>query len=242
MDTQQKIKIIKKALMTEWLAGFFTGLLLCFVATCTTKPAMAETGLYLDLAGGATQFMVTAQDGDYRQEGLPHTFDLTSAAYRVGLGWTFNEQWSIQAAYINLGTLKQSAVFVSDEHYDRHTTHCLNGCPNQAHHTITDAYQGGELTVTRTFAFDSFDLFLKGGGALLLHRFTIHRLYDGTFLEHYGRFPATVVGAGGCYGAVCLETTYYHGIGGSNCLTPCGWPLSKEMFVSLLSVKLPIPH
>src|SRR3990167_5316479 len=215
---------------------------LCALVLSNLVPVPSYAGLYLDLAGGATQFMVTAQDGDYRQEGLPHTFDLTSAAYRVGLGWQFDERWSIQAAYLNLGTLNQSAVFVSDEHYDRHTKHCLNGCPNQAHYTITDAYQGGELTVTRTFAFDSFDLFLKGGGALLLHRVTIHRLYGGTFLEHYGRFPATVVGAGGCYGAVCLETTYYHGIGGYNWLTPCRWPLSKEMFVSLLSIKIPILH
>ena len=205
---------------------------------CQPKPAHAQ--LFIEAAGGMTQFIVTTSDADYLQKGLPHSFDLKSAAYRAGLGWRFNERWSIQGSYVNLGTVRQNAIFVSDENYSKQTRQCLNGCPNQFQHTISDAYQGGEVTVTRTFQQDGYDLFLKGGGALLMHRFTIHRIFDGTFGEHYGRFPAAVMGAGGCVKIVCLELDYYHGLGGSNCYTPCGWPQSKEMLVSFLSVKLPL--
>src|SRR3990167_11054820 len=100
---------------------------LCALVLSNLVPVPSYAGLYLDLAGGATQFMVTAQDGDYRQDGLPHTFALTSAAYRVGLGWQFNEQWSIQAGYINLGPLKPRAVFVGDATYNPTTHPCLHG-------------------------------------------------------------------------------------------------------------------
>ena len=217
----------------NWLA-----LLLGLIVTC-----QAHAEAYLDVSAGATNYFVTSADGDYRQGSLPHTFDTKSAAYRVELGWRFNERWAIQAGYLNLGTLKQSAIFVPDENYDPKTAACLNGCTRQSNYRITDAYHGGELTLTRSFGFDDWSLFLKAGGAYLMHRFTLN-VEDGSgaSIQHYGQFPATVAGAGVSYKWAYIEADYYHGIGGSNGFmgSDQGWPLSKEMLVLWFGFKLPI--
>lgn len=59
-------------------------------------------------------------------------------------------------------------------------------------------------------------------------------------IDLHGRIPMTLLGAGLCYKQVCADTTYYHGLGGPNCLTPCGLPISKEMLVTLFTVKIPL--
>ena len=223
-----------------WLLAVLIGVGL-LMSECAVRPAHAE--LYLDAAGGLTQFMITTPDGDYLQRGLPHTLDLKSAAYKVGLGWRFNERWSIQGGYVNLGTVKQSAVFVSDENYNPKTSQCLNGCPGQSNYRMTDAYHGGELTITRTFPFNAYSLFIKGGGAYLMHRFTIHQDNGShTFMQHYGQFPAVVAGLGASYKWAYIEADYYHGLGGSNGFMghDQGWPLSKEQAVAWAGVKLPL--
>ena len=226
----------------SWIVVALVAAGLFLVSECT--PREAHAGLYLDAAGGLTQFLITAPDGDYLQRGLPHSLDTRSLAYKVGLGWRFNERWSIQAGYLNLGTVNQSAIFVSDENYNAKTGQCLNGCPNQANYRITDAYHGGELTITRTFKLDdSWAWHVKAGGAYLMHRFTINRENGShTFLQHYGQFPAVVAGVGASYKWAYLETNYYHGLGGSNGFMghQQGWPLSKEMIVTWFGVKIPL--
>lgn len=212
------------------------------LSECTVKPAHA--GAYLDVAGGLTNFLVTAADGDYRQGSLPHTFDTKSAAYKVELGWRFNERWSIQGGYVNLGALKQSAIFVPDENFDAKTSTCLNGCTRRNNYRMTDAYHGGELTVTRTFKLsEDWAWHLKGGGAYLMHRFTLNvEDGNGQSIQHYGQFPAVAAGLGASYKWAYLETNWIHGLGGSNGFIgqDHGWPLSKEMLVTWFGVKIPL--
>ena len=222
----------------NWLA-LLVGLTLL---SCEVRQAQAEA--YLDLAGGLTNFLVTSADGDYRQGSLPHTFDTKSAAYKVELGWKFNERWSIQGGYLNLGTLKQSAIFVSDENYNPKTGACINGCPGRSNYRITDAYHGGELTVTRTFHLDdAWAWHLKVGGAYLMHRFTLHQENGShTFIQHYGQFPAVVAGVGASYKWAYIEADYYHGLGGSNGFMgqSYNWPQATEMIVTWFGFKLPL--
>jgi hypothetical protein len=231
-----------RAVLTAWLLAI---LLACALAYDMAQAGekKADTGIFLDVAGGMTNFLVTSADGDYRQGSLPHAFDTRSAAYRAELGWRFNKRWAIQAGYVNLGTLNQSAIFVPDENYDPKTAACLNGCTRRKNYRITDAYHGGELTLTRSFGFDDWSLFLKAGGAYLMHRFTMN-LEDGSgnFSQHYGRFPATVAGAGVSYKWAYFETNWIHGIGGSNGFMgqDQGWPLSKEMLVMWFGFRIPI--
>ena len=223
----------------NWLA-----LLVAIVASCQALPAHAGN-LYLDAAGGVSLFQVTAQDGDYIQRGLPHDLDLTSMAYRVGLGWQFNERWAVRASYINLGTIKQNAKFVADADYNPKLGQCVANCANAAPYFMTDAYKGGELVVTRTFPLsDKWAVSLSLGGAYLSHTFTINK-NAGTNDESHrnkGQFIATVLGGGACYARLCAEASYYHGLGSSNSFMgeQQAWPLSKEIVVGWLSVKVPL--
>ena len=225
------------------IAIHWLSLLLVTVYSCQAMPAHAGE-LFLDLAGGFSQFLITATDGDYLQRSLPHSLDTRSAAYKVGLGWKFNERWSIQGGYVNLGTVKQSAIFVPDENYDAKTATCLNGCTRQSNYRMTDAYHGGELTITRTFHLnDSWAWHLKAGGAYLMHRFTLHQENGShTFIQHYGQFPTVVAGVGASYKWAYLEADYYHGLGGSNGFMgqDQAWPLSKEQIVLWFGFKLPL--
>lgn len=205
------------------------------------ESALAEASI--DIAGGFNHFLITANNGDYIQNNLPRSLDRDSAAYKIGACWSFNERWTGCGDYVNFGTLKQSAVFVGDENYNHKTGQCLNGCPGQAHYKITDAYHGGELTLTRKFALnDDWAVNLKGGAAYLMHRFTINKLGSGAFLEHYGQFIATVAGVGASYKWAYVELDYYHGLGGSNGFLGYdqGWPLSKEIVTTWFGFHIPI--
>lgn len=229
-------------IVSVYLAVAVIVIVLLLLATCAEQEAHAEA--YLDVAGGMTQFLVTANPGDYIQEDQPHSLDLRSLAYRVELGWRFNERWSVQGGYVNLGTINQTAKFVRDEDFDFQAGRCQSNCDTAIPYRMTDAYHGGELTVIRTFNFDTYNFFLKGGGALLLHRFTINR-EDGAadgFHQLYGQFPAVVMGAGGGYGPFYVELDYYHGLGGSNGFLghAYNWPLSTDMLVGWFGVKIPL--
>ena len=226
----------------SWIVAGMIAAGLFLVSECAPREAHAEA--YLDVAGGLTQFLITAPDGDYLQRSLPHTLDTRSPAYKVGLGWRFNERWSVQGGYVNMGQITQSAIFVGDENYNAKTSQCTNGCPGRKNYRMTDAYHGGELTVTRTFKLnDSWAWHLKGGGAYLMHRFTMNTEDgSGASLQHYGQFPAVIAGAGASWKALYVSMDYYHGLGGSNGFMgqDQGWPLSKEMLVMWFGVKIPL--
>ena len=208
-------------------------------------PSLVGAEVYLDLAGGLTRFLITAPDGDYIQRDLPHTLDLNSLAYRVGLGYRFNERWGIRSSWINFGTVNQSANFTADADYNAKVGKCTANCANAAPYRMTDNYRGVELVVTRSFAIaENWTLQASLGGAYIDHRFTINK-NAGTNDESHrnrGQFPATVLGGGACYKWACMETSYYHGLGGSNGFMgqDQAWPLSKEIFVTVLSIKVPL--
>lgn len=225
------------AILTTWLLAFVLA-----VFTCQAMPSQAGE-LYLDVAGGYTHFLLTTPDGDYLQKDLPHSLDLKDVAYKVGLGYRLNERWSIQGGYINLGTIKQDARFVDDKDYSAKTGKCTANCSAAVPNKMTDAYQGGELTASYTFhPAKDYGISLKAGGAYLMHRFTITRYDVGASHQNYGQFPATVAGLGVSYKWAYLETTYYHGLGGSNGFMgqDQDWPLSKEMLVTWAGVKIPL--
>lgn len=219
--------------IVNWLA-----LLLGLVVTCQAQAGQ----LYLDAAGGVSLFQVTAHDGDYIQRDLPHDLSLKSAAYRVGVGWQFNERWSVQGSYINLGTIKQDARFVADEDYNPKLSQCLANCATAPPYKMTDAYRGWELTATRTFPFKNWSLFIKGGGAYLRHTFSIVRLDTASFHENKGRFYSAIVGGGVQYKWAYAELDYYISPGSPNSFMghSQGWPLSKEQVVMWFGFKLPV--
>ena len=214
---------------------------LALLLACALAYDMAHAGeLYLDAAGGVTFYQLTTADGDYLQKGLPHTLDLQSMAYRVGVGWRFNSRYSIQAGAFSLGSVKQDALFVADQDYAGGM--CLANCSTAASNKMSDNYRGLELTVTRTFPYDDWAVFLKGGGAWIEHKFSIVRLDYGVAHHHDGEYPAVVMGVGTSYKWAYVEVDYYHGLGSANGFMGHGqsWPLSKEMLVTWFGVKVPL--
>ena len=216
----------------NWLA-----LLVGLAYSCQALPAHAE--LTLDLAGGYSQFLKTTAEGDYRQSGLPSTWDTRSLAYKVGLCYAFNERWSTCGGYVNFGTINQTAKFVGDEDYNPKGSQCVKNCATAPTYRITDAYHGGELTISRAWEH----LYAKLGMAYLMHRFTINKEDgSGASNQHYGQFLSTVAGVGAKYGPFYAEVNAYMGLGGSNGFLghDQGWPLSKEQVVAWFGVRLPL--
>ena len=231
-----------QAIATTWTLAVALGSL----AFCEAMPAHAQSGPFLDLAGGASQFLITATDGDYLQRGLPHDIDTRSLAYRVGVGYAFNDRWAARVSGFSLGNITQSARFVADADYNPKTGQCTANCANAAPYRMTDAYRGVELVVSRSFRLsEAWTVQASLGGAYLDHRFTINK-NAGTNDESHrnrGQFVATVVGAGVGYRWLFTEISYYHGLGGSNGFLgqDQAWPLSKEIIVAWVGVKVPFP-
>ena len=220
----------------NWLA-----LLLAMVYSCQAHSGYAGE-LVLDLSAGASKFLVTSASGDYRQN-LPADFDTDGLAYRVGLCWKFNEKWQSCGAWLNLGSLKQDALFVDDRDYNPKTGQVTTAYGAPVPNKITDSYKGVELTLTRTFPLtQAISWHLKAGGAYLEHKMTVTRMDLGIAHQAYGQFPSIVAGAGVSYKWLYTEAIYYHGLGGSNGFMgqDQGWPLSKEMIVAWAGLKVPI--
>jgi hypothetical protein len=193
---------------------------------------------YLDAGGGLTQFRRTIEDGTWIQDGLPHNTQTRTFGWRTGAGYRISPEWSVQAHYINLGTVAIDAqTTASEADYDRVAHRCTQNCsPTFGFHTH-DLMEGGELSVSRHFSIGPVAPFVRVGGAALYHRLTAS--FGGTTLTMHGWIPTALVGGGLCYGWVCADTTYYRGMGG-----PTDWsqglPIAKQAFVSLINLTVPL--
>ena len=211
--------------------------------TCLLASSYAQAeGLYLDLASGFTQFTCTIcqgdNDGTWRQAGLPNGIRYTSPAFRAGLGYAW-DKWRVQASYLNAGQVKIHLYYTTgDDTYDKAAHRCLANCstPNTRFET-SDSYQGGELSLARDFTIGPVKPFVRVGGAVLFHIIDVN--FQTTHLKMHGTVPMGLIGGGLCYQWVCAETTYYKGFGGGTEWS-AGLPVSKEMFVSLVSIRIPI--
>ena len=238
---------LKLEIFYGWLLAILTALGILLVSECAVaKPAHAGS-FYLDVGVGTTLFQRTTEDGTWIQDGLPNQTDFTSFAYRAGLGYTFNERWSIQASYLNLGIARIRARVVHDPDYDPKGSVCLASCGNAFPFNTTDRMYGGELSITRTFTDWPVRPFIKAGAALMYHHLKadVQVLYPspGNFsIDSKGYIPMGLVGLGACYKAICAESTWYQGIGGSNGLPGMeyGLPIANSTLVTMASVKIPL--
>lgn len=222
-----------QALATSWLLALALSIFAC--------QAWAGT-LYLDGGIGMTHFACTicSDDGTWVQTGLPHSMTMNSLAYRTGLDYRFdNRRWGIEAHYLNMGVSKiRQDYTVSDAQYDPKHHQCLAPCNNLGTFHTHDLMEGIELSFSHHWQFKMIEPFLRLGAAGMYHRLTAQQTPGITTTMH-GWVPMTLIGAGLCTdtGLLCLETTYYRGVGGSTDWS-AGLPLSKEALVSLASVKI----
>lgn len=230
-------------LLYGWIPTAAVIILIVLAAECAPTPAHADTGLYLDLAGGLSHFTPTLQDGDWHQQGLPHKFDKQAFAFRVGAGYRFSDRWAIEAHYLNLGTTRVFSTFVNDPDYNLKTKSCIANCTATGNLTASSAYQGVDLAAVHTWRTKSgVDPFIKFGAAYLLQRFTIENYNQSFTQKHYGRIPAGLIGGGLSYKWAYVEADYYHGIGGPNSFAgqPQGYPISKQILVVWAGIQVPL--
>ena len=225
-----------------WILATCVLLGLLLTSECVPQPAHAGQWS-LDLGAGASFLNRTIEDGTWIQKGLPHSTDLKDFAYRAGVSYAFNDKYSIQLNYVNMGTARLSNSYVVEDHeYDTKSSTCLVGgkCLERGPFHTTDTMQGGEVSVTRTWDPGAFKPFARIGAALMIHHIGVSAGTEGYSLDMHGRVPLLLLGGGVQYKWLYWDATYYHGPGGMNCLTPCGLPISKEMLLSIVGVRIPL--
>ena len=191
----------------------------------------------------------TVYDGTFRQDGVqPPNFRLMDQAWSIGFSYRINHQWSIQGHRFDWGSAAVKSRFVSDQDYDPVNSVCLANCQG-TYNKVLDRMWGYDLTASRYWPItDAVEGYLKGGGAIAFHelKWGDGNTYGPTRFN--GAIPMLVLGGGLCYGPLCFDTTLYQGTPSMNsgCIGggqyECGYPLSKQVVVSALLVKIPIPH
>ena len=228
-----------------WIVATAIALGLLLVSECSPTPAHADQGLYVHGSLGATRFQPTVSDGTWRQDGLNRgreTFDTRAFSWRAGLGYNFTEHIGLEAGYFHAGTVRDDLRFVFDRDYAAKAGQCLDNCTNPMRLKVADTYQGLDLAaVYRWHPSEHWSPFVKAGGAILWHRLQADSIGDPDRNQaFYGRIPAALLGSGLCYQMFCAEASYYMGIGGENCHSPCGYPVAKEFLLTTFGVKVPL--
>ena len=224
-----------RAVLTTWLLAVLLALLLAY------DMAHAETGPYLTVGGGFTAFIPTTADGDFVQRGFPNDYKALAPAFKVGVGYEFNDKWAAELRYVNLGSNGYDSPFVSDLSYLPKQHRCTASCDTPGHLVARDYVQGIDLTILRAFPGYEYAPFLRLGAAYMLHRLDVN-IYNNPvnvapdsqqFIRVDGRMPMLVAGVGVKRGHFTLDTTFYYGLGGPNCLTYCGFPQSTQFMTTM---------
>lgn len=188
--------------------------------------------LFLEAGVGQSLFQRTTPDGVWWQQPFPHSFDLTSLAWKAGLGVKLNEHWSVTGSYVSLGETQAWTEAVSDENYD----HGDRKDPRVLL-TATDRLAGPQLVGRYTWTHWPVQPFLSGGVAVLHHYGSARtNTYsaDAPSYEFHGDIPMVVVGGGACWQWVCGEINYYRGLHAPQ------YPISTSTIVPMLRVKIPL--
>lgn len=230
-----------------WIAAAIVATGLVLLSECAVTPAHAGQ-FSLEGGVGLSFFIPTIDDGTWYQQGLEHYWKRDSLAYKVGLSYAFNDHWSVSAAYLNMGqTGVDARTTLDDSYYDPIHHVCTANCTALGSFKVRDKMQGGEITVTRSFPMGDWSPFLKAGAAVMVHKLTSVNVDNANILtQHWhGNIPMTVLGGGVEYKPwhIALDTSWYYGLGGddSGCIGgACGWPISKQVLVTLFTVKIPL--
>lgn len=218
-----------------WIVGLALGLIVC---------GTGHAGeVYLSGSMGVTSFIRTIDDGTWIQQGLEHNFHSQNFGWRSGVGYRIDPAWSVQAHYVNLGTVRLETLAVSDDRYDPGTHRCLSHCDKAIPFHTHDLMEGVELSVSRHWQIGPVEPFVRAGGAAMYHRLTAQ--FGGvTLLGQDGKafngwIPTALIGGGLCYRWLCGETTYYYGFGGGTDWS-AGLPISKQSVQTLLTLNVPL--
>jgi hypothetical protein len=189
---------------------FIIGLLLAGALAWNCSQA---AGLFVQAGIGESIAIPKNTDGTWFDEDRPHQFHTNSVAFRFGAGWQFNERWSVEASYINLGKNGVDSLAVSDDCFSRQ---CTDETPSKFH--VVDKVHGFELAGVYTFQTQPVQPYLRAGGFLARHNLHVDVTPPVGAAQHVdfsGRITGIVLGAGIKWKWLFTEINYYHGAGGS---------------------------
>lgn len=224
-----------------------TILVLGFLLVTECQPKTAQAGQwYLEGGVGAAFFHPTVDDGTWRQDGVQRpNFRLLDQAWTVGIGYRITERWSVQGHRFDWGSSAVKSRFASDADY--YGGHCP-ACPT-AHSKVMDRMTGYDVTITRHFPLTSeWEPYLKAGAAVAFHelKWTYPDSAEFGPSRFNGAIPMLVIGGGLCFQRLCWDNSFYTGTLSMNggCLNggqyDCGYPLAKQVGVSLITFRIPL--
>jgi hypothetical protein len=221
--------------MKDFLIGAVLGLamlalgavLMWLVLFASVRKAHAFE-VFVEGGVGVSLNQFTTPDGVWIQQPFPNSRDMTSLAWKAGLGVQLTEHWSVTGSYVSLGESRATTEFVSDHNYDYGDR---TGPRNTL--TATDALSGPQLVAAYRWTQWPVQPFLSGGVAVLHHYGAAwdHRYANAKPFEFHGDIPMLVAGGGLCYRWLCGEVTYYRGVQAPN------YPISTSTIVPMVSVK-----
>ena len=225
------------------------------VFSCQAMPSHAGT-LSLDAGAGLAVYIPTVTNGTWRQDDFDtDPFHTQSFAWRAGLDYAVNERWSIQGHYLDWGSSQADTLMVWDVDYNPKAPkgqQCLANCNDPKRIKVKNTMRGYDLSVSYTWphAWGPLSPFVKVGGALMYSKLSGIVVNEPDWNNAYfkGQVPMALFGAGACYRlsygpSLCADSTFYTGFGGENngCVgRDCGWPIAKQVWISMFSFKVPL--
>lgn len=208
------------------------------IAAMMYSPLAYASDFYVNMGLGATMFQQTTQNGTWLQEGQPYKMNLLDLSGKLGLGYRFNESWSMEMNALSFGQARSAGLAVPDEYYEPDAHKPKHGAPKPNHFDARQRSYGGEIVALRSFYLGGFSPFLKLGGFATINNMpytindaTSHETY---YMAYHGYTVGIVGGGGVCYKWACAEASYYRGMGSSN------YPISKSFLVPMFTVKIPL--
>lgn len=215
--------------------------LLATLGFCALAYDMAHAGqVYTEASAGLSWMHQTAPDGTWRQDYFNPTYKGTAFSWQAGLGYAFNDRWSVQTHWMEWGTNRSDTRHVWDSCYNPKTHQRVSSsgdCANVMRLKTADTMRGFDLTASYSFPYGDWIPYVKLGAALMFHRL---RADDYTYLqnkqERYGRMPMLEVGAGIRYKLLYAETAFFTALQGQNYHDP----VSTQAVITTVGVRVPL--
>lgn len=171
----------------------------------------------LDLTGSVGHTMTTRTDnGIWRQDGFPYSFDYTSQSYSVGLsGYAFS-QTRYHLEYTRLFQVTAHAKGVPDDVYNG-SNGCVAACPPLSDFHTEGSVRGFSATLAPEWSVGGgYKVFVEGGAFVFLPKFLAQAkdatTADYTWQNEYreGWKAGPQLGFGGEYKSTQLVLTAYY--------------------------------
>lgn len=192
---------------------------------------------YANMGMGVSLFERTTQNGTWFQEGQPYKMNLTDLAGKLGVGYRFSPEWSIEVNGISFGRATSAGKAVPDEWYEPEHHKPKHGAPAPNHFDARQRSYGGEIVAVRSFPWGEFRPYVKGGAFAAYNDmpYTIIDVPSGQVFDasYKGYTVGLVGGAGIGWKWAYVDFNYYRGLGTLN------YPITKSDKMIIVGIQVP---